>query len=98
MFSAKSISRFSIPLTYDAVVVAVLLCLSGIMKMFDTVLVMTDGGPGNASMVLALYAYRVSFRNLQLGYGNTIAVGIVVVSLAITFFARALLGGKRYAR
>jgi raffinose/stachyose/melibiose transport system permease protein len=88
----------SIPLTYDAVVVAVLLCLSGIMKMFDTVLVMTDGGPGNSSMVLALYAYRVSFRNIQLGYGNTIAVGIVVVSLSITFLARALLGGKRYAR
>jgi raffinose/stachyose/melibiose transport system permease protein len=90
--------HISIPLTYDAVVVAVLLCLSGIMKMFDTVLVMTDGGPGNASMVLALYAYRVSFRNIQLGYGNTIAVGIVVVSLTITFLARFLLGGKRYAR
>jgi len=68
------------------------------MKMFDTVLVMTDGGPGNSSMVLALYAYRVSFRNIQLGYGNTIAVGIVVVSLTITFLARFLLGGKRYAR
>jgi len=88
----------SIPLTYDAVVVAVLLCLSGIMKMFDTVLVMTDGGPGNSSMVLALYAYRVSFRNINIGYGNTIAVGIVIVSLAITFFARFILGGKRYAR
>lgn len=90
--------HISIPLTYDAVVVAVLLCLSGIMKMFDTVLVMTDGGPGNSSMVLALYAYRMSFRNMQLGYGNTIAVGIVVVSLAITFLARFVLGGKRYAR
>jgi raffinose/stachyose/melibiose transport system permease protein len=88
----------SIPLTYDAVVVAVLLCLSGIMKMFDTVLVMTDGGPGNSSMVLALYAYRVSFRNINLGYGNAIAVGIVIVSFAITFLARAVLGGKRYAR
>ena len=94
----KKAFYISIPLTYDAVVVAVLLCLSGIMKMFDTVLVMTEGGPGNSSMVLALYAYRVSFRNFQLGYGNTIAVGIVVVSLAITFLARALLGGKRYAR
>jgi raffinose/stachyose/melibiose transport system permease protein len=88
----------SIPLTYDAVVVAVLLCLSGIMKMFDTVLVMTDGGPGNSSMVLALYAYRVSFRNINLGYGNAIAVGIVIVSFAITFLARGVLGGKRYAR
>ena len=94
----KKALHISIPLTYDAVVVAVLLCLSGIMKMFDTVLVMTDGGPGNSSMVLALYAYRVSFRNIQLGYGNTIAVGIVVVSLTITFLARVLLGGKRYAR
>lgn len=92
----KKALHITIPLTYDAVVVSVLLCLAGIMKMFDTVLVMTDGGPGNSSMVLALYAYRVSFRDIQLGYGNAIAVGIIVVSLAITSLARLLLGGKRY--
>jgi raffinose/stachyose/melibiose transport system permease protein len=92
----KKALHITIPLTYDAVVVSVLLCLAGIMKMFDTVLVMTDGGPGNSSMVLALYAYRVSFRDIQLGYGNAIAVGIIVVSLAITSSARLLLGGKRY--
>jgi raffinose/stachyose/melibiose transport system permease protein len=94
----KKALHITIPLTYDAVVVSVLLCLAGIMKMFDTVLVMTDGGPGNSSMVLALYAYRVSFRDIQLGYGNAIAVGIIVVSLAITSSARLLLGGKRYAQ
>jgi raffinose/stachyose/melibiose transport system permease protein len=92
----KKALHITIPLTYDAVVVSVLLCLAGIMKMFDTVLVMTDGGPGNSSMVLALYAYRVSFRDIQLGYGNAIAVGIIVMSLAITSSARLLLGGKRY--
>lgn len=85
-----------IPLTYDTLKVTVILCLGGIMKMFDHVLVMTGGGPGDSSMVLALYAYKTSFNNFELGYGNTISVGILLMSLTITLLAKKLMGGKRY--
>jgi raffinose/stachyose/melibiose transport system permease protein len=85
-----------IPMTYDTLKVAVMLCLSGIMKAFDHVLVMTDGGPGTSSMVLALYAYKTTFVGLRLGYGGSIAVGIVVISLVITMLTRTIMGGKRY--
>jgi raffinose/stachyose/melibiose transport system permease protein len=85
-----------IPMTYDTLKVAVMLCLSGIMKAFDHVLVMTDGGPGTSSMVLALYAYKTTFVGLRHGFGSSIAVGIVFISLAITLLARTIMGGKRY--
>jgi raffinose/stachyose/melibiose transport system permease protein len=85
-----------VPMTYDTLKVAVMLCLSGIMKAFDHVLVMTDGGPGTSSMVLALYAYKTTFVGLRHGFGSSIAVGIVVISLGITMLARTVMGGKRY--
>ncbi len=86
----------SVPMTYDTLKVSIILCLAGIMKMFDHILVMTDGGPGNSSIVLALYAYKTTFKNMQIGYGNTISIGIVVFSLIITVVTKKLLGGKRY--
>jgi raffinose/stachyose/melibiose transport system permease protein len=85
-----------IPMTYDTLKVAVMLCLSGIMKAFDHVLVMTDGGPGTSSMVLALYAYKTTFVGLRQGFGSSIAVGIVIISLIITMLARTIMGGRRY--
>jgi raffinose/stachyose/melibiose transport system permease protein len=85
-----------IPLTYPTLTVTVMLCLSGIMKTFDHILVMTNGGPGTASMVMALYAYNQTLVFLRLGYGTAIAMGIVVFSLIITLFTRLVMGGKRY--
>ena len=93
----KRVLYIDIPLTFNTIKVAVIMCLAGIMKMFDHILVMTEGGPGNSSTVLAYYAYKVSFKFFELGYGNTISVGIVVFSLAITFVARRLMGiGSRH--
>ncbi|MDR1105452.1 MAG: sugar ABC transporter permease [Treponema sp.] len=88
--------RIYMPMTYDTLKVAVMLCLAGIMKAFDHVLVMTDGGPGTSSMVLALYAYKTTFVGLRHGFGSSIAVGIVIISLVITMLARTIMGGKRY--
>lgn len=85
-----------IPLTYETLIVAVMLCLSGIMKTFDHILVMTNGGPGTSSMVLALYAYNQTLIYLRLGYGTSIAMGIVIFSLIITLCTRLVMGGKRY--
>jgi hypothetical protein len=53
------------------------------MKAFDNILVMTKGGPGYSSMVMALYGYKVSFEQSNLGYGSCISVGIFVLSLAV---------------
>ncbi|MFP3153991.1 sugar ABC transporter permease [Lachnospiraceae bacterium ZAX-1] len=90
--------HISVPMTYDTIVVCILLCLAGIMKTFDHVLVMTAGGPGTSSMVLALYAYKTTFSGMKVGYGNAISVGITFFSLLISFTARGLLnrGGKQY--
>jgi raffinose/stachyose/melibiose transport system permease protein len=92
----KLIRFIYIPMTYNTLKVAIMLCLAGIMKTFDHVLVMTDGGPGVSSMVMSLYAYKTTFNGLRIGYGTTIAVGIVFISLIITLLSRKLMGGRRY--
>ena len=53
------------------------------MKAFDNIYVMTSGGPGYSSMVMAMYGYKVSFEQSNVGYGSCISVGIFVLALAV---------------
>jgi raffinose/stachyose/melibiose transport system permease protein len=86
----------TLPMIYDTFKVAVMVCVSGTMKIFDHILVLTNGGPGKSSQVLALYSYKISFDRMKLSYGATISMGILVLSLIVTLGSRMLLGGKRY--
>lgn len=72
-----------LPLIKNTLLVCLTLCIAGNMKAFDNIYVMTSGGPGRASMVMAMYGYNVSFGQSNLGYGSTISVGIFVLSLLV---------------
>lgn len=88
----------TVPMIYDTVVICIMICLAGSFKAFDHISVMTGGGPGTSSMVLALYNYDVSFSTMKMGYGCAIAIVMMVTALALTLGSRAImaLGGKRY--
>ena len=61
------------------------------MTAFAAIYVVTTGGPGTATEILNLYAYRKSFTELSLGYGSALAVALLVVTIlisAVLFFLR----------
>lgn len=72
-----------LPMIKNVFMICLVLCISGNMKAFDSIYVMTNGGPGNASMVMALYGYKVSFMQQNMGYGSAISVGIFVLGMAV---------------
>lgn len=79
-----------LPLIKDMILVCITLCVAGNMKVFDHIYTMTSGGPGTASMVMALYGYKVSFEQSNMGYGSAISVAIFVVSLLVIMTSRKL--------
>lgn len=82
-------SRYIIfPLIKPTLVICVLLCISANMKAFDHIMTLTNGGPGVASNVLALYAYNVSFGQFNMGYGSAISVFILVVTALLFVISR----------
>lgn len=83
-----------LPMIRSTVLVTVILCISGNMKTFDQIYAMTGGGPGTSSMVLALYAYKMSFVRQRYGYGSACAIGILVLSLLMVGLSN-LIGGKK---
>ena len=52
------------------------------VKLFDTVYVMTKGGPGMATEMVNMYSYIVGFQHFRIGYATTISF---IFTFVITF-------------
>ena len=92
----QSALYITLPLIKNTMLVCITLCIAGNMKAFDNIYVMTKGGPGTSSMVMAMYGYQVSFNQSNMGYGSCISVGIFVLSLLVIGGAQGLI--KRLTR
>jgi multiple sugar transport system permease protein len=55
-------------------------------QLFDQVVVMTDGGPINATRVLVFYLYDIAFTDLIFGYGSALAVALFILMLGFAYF------------
>lgn len=86
----KKAIYITFPLIYNTIKVAIMLSISSNMLVFSHILVLTGGGPGTSSMVLALYAYNTSFDKMQLGYGSAISIGIFILSFGLVLIFKKL--------
>ncbi len=87
----KKAVYITLPLIKNTLIVCVTLCISGNMKIFDHIYAMTGGGPGNASSVMAMYAYKTSFVSYKMGYGSAMSIVILIVSLIFVAGSRGVL-------
>ena len=73
------------PLIRPAIVIVVILRLMTALSAFAAIFAATGGGPGTATEILNLYAYRTSFTELNLGYGAALAMVLLTLTLTISF-------------
>lgn len=63
---------------------AFIFSINGTLKVFDSILALTNGGPGQATTPLTLYMFNTAFSNGEYGYGSTIATALAILSLLVT--------------
>ncbi|MRY42751.1 ABC transporter permease subunit, partial [Parabacteroides distasonis] len=90
----QSIKYITLPLMKPTLFVCVTLCISGCMKLFDTIYALTGGGPGRSSTVTALYAYDVAFKLKDLGYASAVSMGMIILSLLLIIIAKRIMSRK----
>ena len=56
----------------------------GSFKILDLTLVMTNGGPGTSTLVLAQYVYRVAFDRGDFGYASTVSLVLFALCMVVT--------------
>jgi multiple sugar transport system permease protein len=76
--------RITLPLLRPAIVMVVIMRTMVALTAFAAIFTVTGGGPGTATEILNLYAYRKSFTELSIGYGSALAVALLVVTIIIS--------------
>lgn len=87
----KKIIYITLPMMMESIKVYIILMVTGSLKTFDLVFVMTRGGPNEATMVPALFMYLETFSYTKFGYGATIATFILVTGLIGSLIANKYL-------
>lgn len=91
----KKIWYLYIPMLWDPVKMSVVMVITGVLKIFDTVYIMTPaGGTGNSTIVPALLMYNEAYRYGRYGMGSAIATVIFVLSAAVSIFSLKLMNRK----
>jgi|TARA_B110000503_G_scaffold95142_1_gene143306 multiple sugar transport system permease protein len=75
----------TLPLIRPAIIMVIILRSMTALSAFAAIYAATGGGPGSSTEILNLYAYQTSFTILNLGYGSSLAVMLMVITLAISF-------------
>lgn len=85
-YGAKRFFRVVLPLLMPSITVCVFTSIAGAFKAFDSVFVLTSGGPGYATETIALNIYNEAYGSANMfGYGMAKAVILALIILVITF-------------
>ncbi|MBI3963053.1 MAG: sugar ABC transporter permease [Deinococcus sp.] len=82
------------PLLKPAILIAIVLRTVAAFKVFDLIYTLTNGGPGNATLVISLVTYREAFRYFHIGYGSALSWLVTLVILALSVAYIKALGAK----
>jgi multiple sugar transport system permease protein len=86
--------RITLPLLRPAIVMVIIMRTMVALTAFAAIFTVTGGGPGTATEILNLYAYRKSFTELSIGYGSALAVALLIVTIIISGILFALRRAK----
>lgn len=89
--------NIALPILRPAIKSAIILSMVGSLKYFDLIYVMTGGGPGSASELMATYMYKNAFASQRMGYGSTIATGMFIIITIISLFTIKILNREEEA-
>lgn len=88
----QQLFSITIPMLNETIKINVILIITGVFKIFETVFLLTNGGPNHLSEVMVTYMYNVTFTSGEYGYGMAIAVITFLLtmmfSLAYMSFSR----------
>ena len=91
----KTFFKITIPMISPQLFFLLITITTGSFKVFDSVRIMTNGGPGDATRVLSMYIYDYAFqRNNTLGYACAAGIIMMAIMVLVTVFDFAFVEKK----
>ncbi len=87
--------KIALPLLAPSMKSAAILSMVGSLKYFDLIYVMTGGGPGTSTELMATYMYKQSFKTFNMGYGSAVAGGMFILITMVSLITMKLLNAGK---
>ncbi|MBL8130419.1 MAG: sugar ABC transporter permease [Anaerolineae bacterium] len=83
--------HITLPLLRPIIVSTVVLRVIGLVNAPDLLIILTNGGPGDATQMLSLYAFNKAYASFDFGYAGAISVVMFIILMVFTIvYVRAL--------
>ena len=84
--------RIQMPIIKPTVIIALVIRFMDVFRIFDSIYVLTKGGPGKATESLSLLIYRTNWNKYNVGYASAMSyimlVFMIIVALTIQYIGR----------
>ena len=80
----QTFRHVTLPLLKPAILIALLLRTMDLLRVFDHIFILTEGGPGFATETLSLYIYRAAFRFSNFGYAAAMSFVLLIITNLIS--------------
>jgi multiple sugar transport system permease protein len=80
----QTFRHVTLPLLKPAILIALLLRTMDLLRVFDHIFILTEGGPGFATETLSLYIYRTAFRFSNFGYAAAMSFVLLLITNIIS--------------
>lgn len=76
--------RVTVPMISPAIFFNVTITVIGAFQIYESIIVLTNGGPGDATRSIVMYIAEKAFADFDVGYASAIAMTLFVIILAVT--------------
>jgi multiple sugar transport system permease protein len=90
----QTFRHVTLPLLKPAILIALLLRTMDLLRVFDHIFILTEGGPGFATETVSLYIYRTAFRFANFGYAAAMSFVLLAITNVISIGYIRLLQSK----
>lgn len=87
----QTFRHVTLPLLKPAILIALLLRTMDLLRVFDQIFILTEGGPGSATETISLYIYRTAFRFGDFGYAAAMSFVLLLLTNIISLLYIRLL-------
>lgn len=90
----RRFSRITLPYISPVVFFCIVFASIGALQVFESIMILTGGGPGDATRSLSIYLVDEAFSGFEMGYAASVSVVMMVLILIITVIQ--LFGSRRW--
>ncbi|MGW6269550.1 carbohydrate ABC transporter permease [Streptomyces sp. NPDC055060] len=90
--TVRQFFHITLPQLRNTLITSSVLMVVGALTFFDTVLILTEGGPGTDTTIVPYWMYETGFVSRDMGYASAIATALVVVATGVSVLLVRLTG------